>query len=118
VPNLLVAEPEWGSAYADCPLNDGLPPSGSPETRRNRTFGFVTRRTSLSLCTDGRNERSRRAIETLGARFEGVRRADRPGADGAVRDSAVYSIIAPEWPQVRLGLERRLTTVGEPADDQ
>jgi hypothetical protein len=35
-----------------------------------------------------------------------------------VRDSAVYSIIAPEWPQVRLGLERRLTTVGEPADDQ
>jgi RimJ/RimL family protein N-acetyltransferase len=51
--------------------------------------------------TDRRNLRSRTAIERLGARFEGVHRADRPGVDGTVRDSAFYSITAAEWPAVR-----------------
>lgn len=58
--------------------------------------------------TDARNERSRRAIERLGARFEGVRRAERPAEDGTVRDSAYYSVVAAEWPQVRAHLQRRL----------
>jgi N-acetyltransferase len=49
---------------------------------------------------DRRNLRSRAAIERLGARFEGVHRADRPGVDGTVRDSAFYSITAAEWPVV------------------
>ena len=55
----------------------------------------------VRLRTDWRNARSRAAIERLGARFEGVRRADRPAIDGSVRDSAFYSITRAEWPDVR-----------------
>jgi N-acetyltransferase len=55
----------------------------------------------VSLITDACNVRSRAAIERLLARFEGVRRAHFPAADGTVRDSATYSIIAAEWPAVR-----------------
>jgi len=62
----------------------------------------------VTLRTDARNERSRRAIERLGAKFEGIRRADMPGSDGTVRDSAYYSIIRAEWPDVRTRLEARL----------
>jgi len=62
----------------------------------------------VSLMTDGRNTRSRQAILRLGARFDGVLRAAREGADGAIRDSAVYSILEAEWPAVRERLERRL----------
>lgn len=65
---------------------------------------------SVSLKTDERNARSRRAIERLGARFDGLRRADMPGADGTVRTSAYYSILAAEWPAVREGLQRKLAS--------
>ena len=57
---------------------------------------------------DARNDRSRSAVERLGAKFEGVRRAERLGADGKVRDSAFYSIVAAEWPAVKEGLISRL----------
>ena len=57
---------------------------------------------------DARNDRSRSAVERLGAKFEGVRRAERLGADGMVRDSAFYSILAAEWPAVKEGLVGRL----------
>jgi N-acetyltransferase len=59
----------------------------------------------VSLKTDERNAQSRRAIERLGALFEGVRRADMPGADGTVRSSAYYSVTRAEWPAVRERLE-------------
>jgi RimJ/RimL family protein N-acetyltransferase len=62
----------------------------------------------VSFRTDERNDRSRAAIERLGARFEGIRRAERLGADGGVRNSACYSIVASEWPTVRSLLEARL----------
>lgn len=60
----------------------------------------------VALRTDVRNARSRAAIERIGARFDGVLRRDRPGADGSLRDSAMYSIIGSEWPEVRVHLER------------
>jgi len=62
----------------------------------------------VALDTDVRNHQSRQAIEALGARFEGVVRAERIGADGTIRDSARFSIIAAEWPDVRAHLDRRL----------
>jgi len=66
---------------------------------------------------DARNDRSRSAVERLGAKFEGVRRAERLGADGTVRDSAFYSILAVEWPAVKKGLISRLAASrGEPVD--
>jgi N-acetyltransferase len=57
---------------------------------------------------DARNDRSRSSVERLGAKFEGVRRAERLGADGNVRDSAFYSILTAEWPAVKNGLISRL----------
>jgi N-acetyltransferase len=63
---------------------------------------------SVCLRTDVRNQRSRRAIERVGATFEGVRRAHCPGADGSVRSSAFFSIVAAEWPSVRERLNTML----------
>ena len=62
----------------------------------------------VALKTDERNAQSRRAIERLGAIFEGVRRADMPGQGGSVRNSAYYSILQAEWPEVRKKLEEAL----------
>jgi N-acetyltransferase len=58
--------------------------------------------------TDARNQRSRAAILRVGARFDGVLRAHRPGADGVVRDSAFFSMLASEWPDAKTALLRRL----------
>ena len=62
--------------------------------------------------TDARNTRSRRALAALGARFEGVLRSWSPsrvpGEEGGLRDSAMFSILAPEWPEVRTALRIRL----------
>jgi N-acetyltransferase len=61
---------------------------------------------------DARNARSRSAVARLGAKFEGIRRAERLAADGTVRDSAFYSILAAEWPAVKEDLIRRLAPRG------
>ena len=55
----------------------------------------------VCLHTDVRNLRSRAAIERIGGKFEGVLRAHRMAADFVPRDSARYSIIAAEWPEVK-----------------
>ena len=62
----------------------------------------------VSLMTDARNERSRRAIQRVGARFDGVIRAQRPGSDGTIRDTAAFSILGSEWPTVKRQLHSRL----------
>lgn len=51
--------------------------------------------------TDARNARSRTAIERIGGQFEGILRAHRMAADFIPRDSARYSILPAEWPQVK-----------------
>jgi N-acetyltransferase len=58
----------------------------------------------VTLKTDARNARSRAAIERVGARLDGILRAHMPAADGGVRDSAVFSILAAEWPAARARL--------------
>jgi RimJ/RimL family protein N-acetyltransferase len=63
---------------------------------------------AVRLKTDRRNERSWNAILRLGAKFDGIIRAHSPGADGLMRDSAYFSILAEEWPWVRSGLQTRL----------
>ena len=66
----------------------------------------------VDLKTDARNARSRAAIESVGARLEGVLRnwskSWAPGGDGRLRDSAIFSITDTEWPTVREHLEKRL----------
>ncbi|MGQ4491086.1 GNAT family N-acetyltransferase [Streptomyces sp. SAS_281] len=66
----------------------------------------------VDLKTDARNRRSRAAIESVGATFEGVLRnwspSWAPGEEGRLRDSAIFSITAEEWPDVRGRLEARM----------
>jgi RimJ/RimL family protein N-acetyltransferase len=54
------------------------------------------------------NQPSRRAIERLGAQLDGVLRSHMRLADGTLRDTAVYSITAAEWPSVRRHLDHQL----------
>ena len=59
--------------------------------------------------TDARNERSRAALATLPAQLEGIMRKHMTVPDVGVRDSAYFSVIDDEWPEVRANLRRRLT---------
>jgi N-acetyltransferase len=54
------------------------------------------------------NTQSRRAIERLGAQLDGILRSHSRAADGTLRDTAVYSITAAEWPAVRSHLDWQL----------
>jgi RimJ/RimL family protein N-acetyltransferase len=54
------------------------------------------------------NTQSRRAIERLGAQLDGMLRAHQRMPDGTLRDTAVYSITAAEWPTVRAHLDWQL----------
>ena len=59
------------------------------------------------------NHQSRRGIERLGAKLDGVLRSHQinrhPDANGALRDTCVYSILAGEWPTVKAHLTHQLT---------
>ena len=54
------------------------------------------------------NLQSRSAIERLGAQFDGILRAHMIMANGTIRDTACYSIIASEWPTVKAHLEAKM----------
>jgi len=59
--------------------------------------------------TDARNERSRAALAALPAQFEGILRNHMIVPDVGQRDSAYFSVIDSEWPEVEANLERRLS---------
>ncbi len=63
----------------------------------------------VELKTDALNVRARRALEALGATFEGIHRKHMLVRAGESRDSAWYSVIDDEWPTVRAHLELRLS---------
>jgi RimJ/RimL family protein N-acetyltransferase len=65
----------------------------------------------VELKTDARNERSRGAMEAMGATFEGIHRQHMLVRSGENRDSAWYSVLDSEWPEVRGRLRRRLNEV-------
>ena len=66
----------------------------------------------VELKCDARNARSRVAMEALPARFEGIHRRHMALPDGGWRDTAWYSVIAPEWPKVGAALRERLARHG------
>jgi RimJ/RimL family protein N-acetyltransferase len=69
----------------------------------------------VQLKADTRNHRSLRAIERLGAVYEGTLRKNRILPDGFVRDSAYFSITAEEWPAIKARLQRGLRpATGDP----
>jgi N-acetyltransferase len=63
----------------------------------------------VELKTDALNERSRGAMEAMGATFEGVHRKHMLVRGGENRDSAWYSVTDDEWPAVERGLLARLS---------
>jgi len=62
----------------------------------------------MELKADARNQRSCKAMERFGAKFEGIHRSHMVRPDGRLRDTAWFSVIAEEWPAVRDGLDSRL----------
>lgn len=63
---------------------------------------------AVEFCTDRYNQRSQQAIARLGATRDGMLRAHRRRADGSLRDTVVFSILAAEWPDVARLLALRL----------
>ena len=55
------------------------------------------------------NHQSRRGIERLGAKLDGILRSHQLASDGTLRDTCVYSIIASEWPTVKSHLNWQLS---------
>lgn len=73
-------------------------------------FAFEDVQTNrVEFVTDFRNSRSRAAIKKLGATEEGVLRHHMILEDGFIRDSVIFSIIKPDWPQVKSALQSRIT---------
>jgi RimJ/RimL family protein N-acetyltransferase len=73
-------------------------------THAFETLGCVR----VEFKTDARNARSRAALADLPAQFEGILRKHMTVPDVGVRDSAYFSVIDDEWPQVRAYLQQRL----------
>ncbi|KLK95047.1 GCN5 family acetyltransferase [Microvirga vignae] len=63
---------------------------------------------AVEIRTHSQNDQSRAAIERLGAKLDGILRRHMIMPDGHIRDTAVYSIIREEWPEVKARLEQRL----------
>lgn len=72
----------------------------------------VLRAGRVQLKTDVRNTRSQEAIARLGATYEGTLRRYQRRADGTVRDTALFSVVAEEWPAVRAALQERVAGAG------
>ena len=67
---------------------------------------------AVELRTHFVNVQSRRAIERLGAKLDGVLRSHMIMANGSGRDTACYSVIASEWPGVKANLEFQMARYG------
>jgi N-acetyltransferase len=65
---------------------------------------------AVELRTHRLNDQSRAAIERLGAKLDGILRQHMIMPDGHIRDTAVYSIVQDEWPEVKAKLERKMAS--------
>ena len=90
--------PQWQRTY------------GNTESKRLMLTYAFEELSCISVCfqTDVLNEKSRRAIERLGAHLDGILRCHRICANGRIRDSAIYSITHQEWNGIKTKLGQRL----------
>lgn len=72
----------------------------------------------VQFTTDEMNKVSTKAIERLGAQQEGILRHDYIMPDGRKRDSAVYSILDEEWPDIKRMLEEKLRPPAEETEGE
>ena len=70
----------------------------------------------VTLKTDARNQRSRDAIARLGCALDGVLRAWQLASDGGPRDTAIFSLLAGEWPAAKQKLQERLHAGRTPSE--
>jgi RimJ/RimL family protein N-acetyltransferase len=63
---------------------------------------------AVEIRTDVLNEISRKAIERLGAKKDGILRYHKIMRDGRIRNTVCYSIIQPEWPAVKKNLIQKM----------
>jgi len=75
-------------------------------THAFETLGAI----AVELRTHWHNQQSRAAIARLGAKQDGVLRNHTQMADGAYRDTVVFSIINSEWPMVKISLKHKLSS--------
>jgi RimJ/RimL family protein N-acetyltransferase len=73
-------------------------------THAFETLGCI----AVELRTHALNHQSRRAIERLGAKLDGILRNHQRARNGTLRDTVVYSIIESEWPTIRAHLQWQL----------
>ena len=103
VPNKLV---EIGNTYFHPAARGGV---ANPESKRLMlAHAFESGVICVQFKVDALNLRSRAAVAKLGAREDGILRASRITWTGRVRDTVVFSILADEWPKVRVDLDKRL----------
>ncbi|RQO74388.1 N-acetyltransferase [Pedobacter sp. KBW06] len=107
--------PEFGRTAPDvCEIGHTWLTASSIKTGINTEIKFLMLKYAfeywkvwrVNFTTDVRNLQSRAAIERLGAKFEGLIRAERMGADFTIRDSARFSILLSEWTEVKARLQR------------
>jgi RimJ/RimL family protein N-acetyltransferase len=73
------------------------------------TYAFETLHAKrVQLKTQHDNLRSRKAIEKIGGKFEGIIRRHMLKDDGTYRSSAYFSILDDEWPEVKINLQKFL----------
>lgn len=87
---------EIGGSWIGLPFHRSGVNREAKELLLRHAFGEM-KMTRVAFQTDELNVRSRRAIEKLGAKFEGVLRQNRVVWNGRVRSSAIYSILKSEW---------------------
>lgn len=97
---------EIGSTWYVSAVHRGIVNPSAKLLLMNHAFTSGAERVELK--TDALNEQSRAAILKLGAQFEGIHRRHMRRADGSLRDTAWYSVLRDEWPDVKAGLEARL----------
>jgi RimJ/RimL family protein N-acetyltransferase len=103
--NVEIGATFYGPAARGGPVN--------PECKRLMLgHAFAAGALRVELVTDARNVRSQAAIRKLGAQKEGALRRHKVTWTGHVRDTVVFSITDEEWPEVRAGLDARLSAFG------
>lgn len=100
---------EIGGTYYAPAQRGGVVNPAAKRLMLGHAFDSGMRRVQLNV--DAINARSRAAVSKLGAVAEGVLRQNRITWTGRLRDTAVYSILEAEWPDVREKLDARLSVV-------
>lgn len=100
---------EIGATFLSPAVRSGYVNPESKLLLLEHAFSCGARR--VEFLTDARNVRSQAALAKLGAVREGVLRRDRITWTGHIRDSVIFSVTDLDWPTVRAGLHKRLSSV-------